>query len=490
MSQNGRIPPSNVDAEESLLGAALLSASAVDVLAASTKPNEFYKPTHVYIADAIRTLHDKRAPVDVVTVASELQRAGHLEEVGGIAFLNQLQTATPATSAAQYYATAVHDAAELRRLIHLGSDITALGYASDIATAAAQLQTILAELSSPSTTEIDASWTPVDLGPVLDGTRRQPMPTVLRRADEEYLLYAAAVNGIHGDSGAGKGWAVCFVLDQELRAGRTVVLLDFEDSADSIVGRLTALGTSPEGILDRLIYIRPQTEFGTTEVAHVVAQCVNRLASLVVIDSLGEAFALEGIDENKDVEVGPWYRRVARRIAETGAAVLLIDHSTKAADNPLYPSGSKRKRAAVTGASYLAEATKPFVKGEGGRLRLTCAKDRHGNYRRGEVVGNLVMAKSLTDVVRLELHEPDTTEGAAELGAVLAARSAVAAAKAEGRPLTKTALRNLMGIRARMDVKRAGIDLAIGRGALREDPGARNARLVSYVCELPEATAP
>lgn len=490
MSNNGRLPPSNVNAEESLLGAALLSVTAADVLMASTKPHEFYKPVHVYIADAIRTLHDQRAPIDVVTVAGELQRVGHLEEIGGIAFLNQLQAATPATSAAHHYATAVHDAAELRRLIRLGADITALGYESDIATAAGQLQTILSDLSVTSTADIDASWLPVDLGPVLDGSRRQPMPSLLRRADEEYLLYPAAVNGIHGDSGAGKGWAVCFALDQELRAGRTAMLLDFEDVAVSIVGRLTALGTSPDTILDHLIYFRPQTEFGTTEVAQVVAHCIDRSVSLVVVDSLGEAFALEGIDENKDVEVGPWYRRVARQIADTGAAVLLVDHSTKAADNPLYPSGSKRKRAAVTGASYLAEATKPFVKGEGGRLRLTCAKDRHGNYRRGEVVGSLVMAKSLTDAVRLELHEPDTTEGTSELGAVLAARSAVAAAKDEGRPLTKTALRNLMKIRARNDVKRAGIDLAIGRGALREDAGARNARLVSYVSELPEASGP
>ena len=333
---------------------------------------------------------------------------------------------------------------------------------------------------------LDWSWSPIDLGPVLDGSRRQPMPTVLRRGDEEHLLYAGAINGIHGDSGAGKGWAVCFAIDQELRAGRTVMLLDFEDTAESIVARLVALGATPEAIRDRLLYIRPQTEFGVTAVDHVTTICVDRDVSLVVIDSLGEAFALEGIDENKDVEVGPWYRKVARKIAEVGPAVLLIDHSTKASDNPLHPSGSKRKRAAITGASYFAEAVKPFVKNEGGRLRLTCAKDRHGNYRKGEVVANLVMGKSITESVRLELHEPDTTERSVELGAILAARSAVAAAKDEGRPVTKTELRGLMKIKASTETKKAGVQLAIGRGALHEDAGPRTAKLVTYVCELPE----
>lgn len=329
--------------------------------------------------------------------------------------------------------------------------------------------------------QLDPSWTPVDLAPIIDGTNHQPLPTLLRRADQEHMLYAGSINGIHGDSGAGKGWVVCYVIDQELRAGHSVLLLDYEDTATSIVARLTAIGTPADMIIAQLIYVRPQTEFGPHAVDHIITVCAEHDVTLVVVDSLGEAFAVEGIDENKDVEVGPWYRRVARQIADAGPAVLLIDHSTKAADNPLHPSGSKRKRAAISGASYFAEAVKAFVKGKGGRLKLTCAKDRHGNYRRGEVVANLVMAESFTDSVRMQLHEPDTSEHSADLGAVLAARSAVEAAKKEGRPMTKTALRNMMSIKASSDTKRSGIDLAIGRGALREEDGGRNAKAVTYV---------
>ena len=333
---------------------------------------------------------------------------------------------------------------------------------------------------------LDESWTPVDLGEVIDGNHQQPMPTVLRRNDGEHLFYPGSINGVHGDSGAGKGWLVCFTIEQEIRAGHNVLLLDFEDTAISIVARLLGMGVDPDRIRRHVLYVRPQTEFNKPAVDHVIDLCITHNVTMVVVDSVGEAFALEGIDENKDVEVGPWYRRVARRIADTGPGVVLIDHSTKASDNPLHPSGSKRKRAAITGASYLAEAVKAFVKGEGGRLKLTCAKDRHGNYRKGEIVGNLVMAKSLTNLVRLELHEPDSTDRTDEMGVIIAARAAVAAAKAEGAPLSKTSLRGLMKVKASTDAKRAGLDLAITRGALAETPGPRGAKLVEYVHDLPE----
>lgn len=337
---------------------------------------------------------------------------------------------------------------------------------------------------------LDDSWDPVDMGPVLAGTSVQPNPTVLRRNDERYLFYRGSINGIHGDSGSGKSWLVLYAITQEIRQGHGVIYLDLEDTAESIAARLINMGATPAHIIDHLTYIRPQVPFGTTSVAHLTALGAALNVSLVIIDSLGEAFALAGVNEDRDNEVGPWYRLVPRPIAESGPAIVLVDHSTKAADNPLYASGSKRKRAGITGASYLAEAVKAFVKGEGGRMRLTCAKDRHGNYRKGEIVANLVMSKSVTDTVRLELHEPDTSDRVTDLGALLAARSAVEAAKKEGRPMSKTALRGMMKIKASTDIKKAGIDLALSRGALREDRGERNSRPVSYVRDLPEMGTP
>ena len=84
----GRVPPHNMSAEESVLGALLLSRDAMNAVSElSLRPGDFYKPAHQRIFDAIRSLYSSGAPVDVVTVADELRRNGVLDEVGGAATL-------------------------------------------------------------------------------------------------------------------------------------------------------------------------------------------------------------------------------------------------------------------------------------------------------------------------------------------------------------------------------------------------------------------
>jgi hypothetical protein len=112
----------------------------------------------------------------------------------------------------------------------------------------------------------------------------------------------------------------------------------------------------------------------------------------VFVDSLGEAFALEGIDENSDADVAPWYSRAVRPITDAGIGVTLVDHITKAGDQALHPSGSKRKRAEIDGISWLVVALEPWTISAGGRLALKCGKDRHGTYRRGATIAYVDMS--------------------------------------------------------------------------------------------------
>lgn len=331
---------------------------------------------------------------------------------------------------------------------------------------------------------LDPSLQPVDLGPILAGNAVQPLPDQLTRHDGRCLLYPAAVNGLHGDSGSGKGWVVCVLIAENARRGQRTMLIDLEDTAWSIVARLLAMGMEPAAILRSLVYVRPQVPLrGLLAVGHLVELVRSHNVSTIVVDSLGEAFSLEGVNEDRDNEVGPWLRNVARPLADAGPAVVLVDHSTKAADNPLHPSGSKRKRAAITGASYLVEATQPFVKDEGGRLRLVCAKDRHGNYRRGQKVADLVM-ESGDGRVDLRLYAASNAAVSATAVTIVAARSAVEAVKAAGSPQSRTSLVGLMTIKAGTDAKRGGIDYAIAKGALVEENGPRGARLCRYVGDL------
>ncbi len=127
-NSNTRVPPHNVDAEASLLGAMLLSRDAIGPAVETLSGDQFYVPAHGYIFDAIASLYGAGEPADPVTVAEELSRADLLEQVGGPQRLLELQMATPASSNAARYATIVEEHALLRRLIGVAGDIVELGY--------------------------------------------------------------------------------------------------------------------------------------------------------------------------------------------------------------------------------------------------------------------------------------------------------------------------------------------------------------------------
>ncbi|MHB1488595.1 MAG: replicative DNA helicase [Acidimicrobiales bacterium] len=124
----GRVPPHNLEAEESLLGAMVLSRDAIATASETTKAEDFYKPAYGHVYEAITSLYGQGEPVDPVTVADELSRAGLLEAIGGKAVLVSLLANTPAISNAGRYATIVAEHALLRRLIGAANEIAELGY--------------------------------------------------------------------------------------------------------------------------------------------------------------------------------------------------------------------------------------------------------------------------------------------------------------------------------------------------------------------------
>jgi replicative DNA helicase len=125
----GRVPPHNLQAEESLLGAMLLSRDAIGAAVETVTADDFYKPAHSHIFDAITTLFAAGEPVDPVTVSEELRRAGLLDLVGGTEALVDIQANTPATTSAPRYAAIVEELALLRRLIGVAGEIAEDAYA-------------------------------------------------------------------------------------------------------------------------------------------------------------------------------------------------------------------------------------------------------------------------------------------------------------------------------------------------------------------------
>ena len=123
-----RVPPHNLVAEESLLGAMLLSRDAIADVLEIVAAEHFYRPAHARVFEAVHSLYSAGDPADAVTVAESLKRNGTLEAIGGLDGLLSLQMNTPATSNAASYARIVRENHTLRRLIEVAGEIAELGY--------------------------------------------------------------------------------------------------------------------------------------------------------------------------------------------------------------------------------------------------------------------------------------------------------------------------------------------------------------------------
>src|SRR5262245_49500366 len=125
------VPPQNLDAEESVLGAMMLSPGAIGAVSEVLSAVDFYRESHAKIYRAGLTLYGRGEPVDAITLVDELERRGVLEDVGGKLRVHELAALVPAASNAAHYARIVREMATLRGLIRAGSEITRLGIERD-----------------------------------------------------------------------------------------------------------------------------------------------------------------------------------------------------------------------------------------------------------------------------------------------------------------------------------------------------------------------
>ncbi|MER6952000.1 replicative DNA helicase [Nonomuraea sp. NPDC000554] len=123
-----RTPPSNIEAEQSVLGGMLLSKDAIADVVEVLRSDDFYRPAHQMIYDVIIDLYGRGEPADAVTVFDDLQKRGEMARVGGAAYLHTLTAVVPTAANAGYYARIVREQAILRRLIEAGTRIVSFGY--------------------------------------------------------------------------------------------------------------------------------------------------------------------------------------------------------------------------------------------------------------------------------------------------------------------------------------------------------------------------
>ncbi len=138
-----KIPPQNLDAEKSLLGAILIDEDVLADVSEAVKPRDFYDKNHEMIYDGMLRLYEKHKPVDMLTLTDELKRKDHLSLVGGSAYLSELTNYVPTAAHAEAYADLVSQKAVRRRLIKASGDISEMGYDED-----SDVQELLAKAES------------------------------------------------------------------------------------------------------------------------------------------------------------------------------------------------------------------------------------------------------------------------------------------------------------------------------------------------------
>jgi len=120
----GRVPPQAVEVEQSVLGAMLIEREAIPKAIEVLPEDAFYDPRHKRIYDAVLGLFEKGHPVDMITMADELKRRGHLEQVGGAYYLSELTTTVATAANVEYHARIIAEKSILRKLIEtLSSNI-------------------------------------------------------------------------------------------------------------------------------------------------------------------------------------------------------------------------------------------------------------------------------------------------------------------------------------------------------------------------------
>ena len=124
----GRVPPNNLDAERSVLGAMMQDHEALSLALEALIEEDFYHPANKELFDAMHALNSSGQPVDIVTVDEELSRRGTLEGVGGIQYVVEISQYVPTTANVKAYIQIVAEKATLRRLIKASSDISQESY--------------------------------------------------------------------------------------------------------------------------------------------------------------------------------------------------------------------------------------------------------------------------------------------------------------------------------------------------------------------------
>jgi replicative DNA helicase len=314
-----KLQPHNLEAEEAVLGSLLIDPDAILQVATFLGPDDFFVERHSWIYEAVRDLHERREPADLVTLSDELERRGQLGEIGGPAYLSGLINATPTSIHVEFYARIVERTGLLRRLIDAAGQIARLAYdeSQDAGEVVDRAEEIIFTVSSRKS---DRDLRPIrqvmdkfyDRIEYLHQHRGEVVGIPTGLADLDKLLGGLQRSDMlvmAGRPGMGKtSLALSVALQSARRWQKRVAIFSLEMSDEQLVQRLVSAETGIDSQRLRLGDIK-EDEWPT------FIQATNLLANApIFIDDTPALSALE-------------LRSKARRLhAEHGLDLLIVDY--------------------------------------------------------------------------------------------------------------------------------------------------------------------
>lgn len=344
-----RLPPQNVEAEQSVIGSLLIDPDAIIKVGSFLRPEDFYRESHQIVYQAILTLHDRRQPADFVTLVDELTRQEQLDAVGGPAYLTSLINMVPTSVHVEHYGRIVERTSVMRRLINAAGEIAALAYEEreEVDEVIDQAERILFEVSQRRVTK---SLTPIrdiireyyDHIEFLVEHRDETLGVPTGFSDLDRLLGGLQPSDliiIAARPGVGKSsLAVSMAVNAALKHNSVVAMFTLEMSAEQLVQRMISGHTGIDSQRLRLGRIEDLEWEKFTHASGTLSEA---------------AIFIDDTPSPSPMEVRTKARRLA---AEYDLDLIIIDYLQ------LMQSGDRRNENRVQEISYISRALKSLAR--------------------------------------------------------------------------------------------------------------------------------
>jgi replicative DNA helicase len=347
MATPDKMVPHNIEAEEAVLGSLLIDPEALFQVSTFLKGEDFYIQKNAWIYEAILALHERREPIDFVTLRDELERRDQLEEIGGAAYITRLINAVPSAVHVEAYGHIVEHAAIRRRLISAASQIAQLAYqeVEDVDQSVDQAEQVLFSVSQRRITR--------DLAPIQDVIRRyydrieylyahqgEPLGVPTGYIDLDRLLGGLQRSDfiiIAARPSVGKTSLCLSIARNAARHSQHVAIFSLEMSSEQIVQRLVSAETGIDAQRLRLGTLH-EDEWP------LFVQATGKLADLPIF-----------IDDTPSISVLQLRTKARRLHAEHGLDMVVVDYLQ-------LMTGDIRSENRVQEVSYISRSLKALAR--------------------------------------------------------------------------------------------------------------------------------